>query len=54
MVPEKRLPGLAEYFHADQIDSTRIITDNTGAVVWTATYTPYGQELNPQNSAIEF
>jgi RHS repeat-associated protein len=44
----------AQYFHTDQIDSTRLVTDNTGAVVWSATYSPFGQELSAQNSAITF
>jgi RHS repeat-associated protein len=44
----------AQYFHADQIDSTRLVTDNTGAVIWQATYNPFGQELSTQNTGIRF
>jgi RHS repeat-associated protein len=44
----------AQYFHADQIDSTRLVTDSTGAVAWQATYNPFGQELSAQNSGIRF
>jgi RHS repeat-associated protein len=44
----------AQYFHADQIGSTRLITDNTGTAIWQATYNPFGQELSPQNTGIRF
>jgi RHS repeat-associated protein len=44
----------ARYFHNDQIGSTRLVTDNTGAAIWSATYSPFGQELSAQSSGIEF
>jgi RHS repeat-associated protein len=44
----------AQYFHSDQIKSTRLVTDNTGAVIWQAIYSPFGQELSTQKSDIRF
>jgi RHS repeat-associated protein len=35
--------GTALWYHHDQNGSTRVLTNNTGTVVGTATYTPYGQ-----------
>jgi RHS repeat-associated protein len=34
--------GTVQYLHQDQIGSTRLITDSTGAVAGTFTYNPYG------------
>jgi len=34
--------GTVTWLHTDQIGSTRLLTDNTGAVVGTNTYDPYG------------
>ena len=34
--------GAIEYLHADNVGSVRTITDNTGTVVSTTDYTPYG------------
>src|SRR5207245_2784911 len=42
----------AQYFHTDPVDSTRLVTDSTGAVVWQAIYSPFGQELAAQNNTI--
>jgi RHS repeat-associated protein len=44
----------AQYFHTDQVKSTRLVTDTNGGVVWQATYSPFGQELSAQNNAIAF
>jgi RHS repeat-associated protein len=44
----------AQYFHTDQIASTRLVTNSTGAIVWQADYNPFGQELNSQNNSIRF
>jgi RHS repeat-associated protein len=44
----------AQYFHTDQVKSTRLVTDSNGGVVWQATYSPFGQELSAQNNAITF
>ncbi len=35
--------GVTSYFHADQLGSTRALTDQTGHPVATYTYTPYGR-----------
>jgi RHS repeat-associated protein len=35
--------GTINYLHHDQLGSTRMITDSTGEIVGTATYTPYGK-----------
>lgn len=35
------------FYHGDQLGSTRLLTDSTGATTWSATYLPYGQEWNP-------
>jgi RHS repeat-associated protein len=35
--------GTISYLHHDQLGSTRVVTDATGAVAGTATYTPYGK-----------
>lgn len=44
----------AQYFHSDQVKSIQIVTDNTGAITWQATYSPFGQELSAQNNGIRF
>ena len=35
------------YYHGDQIGSARLLTSGGGWAVWSGTYTPYGQEINP-------
>ncbi len=35
------------YYHGDQIGSARLLTAGGGWAVWSGTYTPYGQEVNP-------
>jgi RHS repeat-associated protein len=37
-----RSDGTAQYFHADHLDSTRVVTDQAGAVVERIAYRPYG------------
>lgn len=42
--PVEQITGTAaQYLHQDQLDSTRLITNSTGAVVGTYRYTPYGK-----------
>jgi RHS repeat-associated protein len=36
------------YYHANQINSSTMITAGNGWPVWQATYLPYGEEYNPQ------
>jgi RHS repeat-associated protein len=40
------------YYTPDQINSTRVVTDNTGTVVYSVTYDPYGgiQQSSPNNT----
>jgi len=38
------------FYHGDQLGSTRLLTDSTGATTWSATYLPFGQEWNPQTT----
>jgi RHS repeat-associated protein len=41
--------ALAEqYYHGDQIGSSRLMTSAGGWPVWQATFLPYGEEYNPQ------
>ncbi len=35
------------YYHGDQIGSARLLTAGGGWAVWSGTYTPFGQEINP-------
>ncbi len=39
-----------EYYHGDHLGSARMITDASGAVTWSATYLPFGYEINPQST----
>lgn len=43
--------GSALYYHHDQIDSTRMLTDRAGALVTTYTYDAYGNQTSMTGSA---
>ena len=53
-------PVIAKYYYyaSDQINSTRIITDSTGTVVYSAQFDPYGglqkQWVNTYNPSVKF
>jgi RHS repeat-associated protein len=38
------------YYHANQVESSTLITGGNGWPVWQATYLPYGEEYNPEMS----
>jgi RHS repeat-associated protein len=40
----------AEYYHGDQIGSSRLMTSFNGYPVWQATFLPFGEEYNPQTT----
>ena len=39
------------YYHEDQINSSRLISDGYGYPIWQATFLPYGEEYGPQIGA---
>ncbi len=43
--------GAATYHHHDQLGSTRLLTDNDGTVIGTATYDPYGNATDATGAA---
>ncbi|MCL4514279.1 MAG: RHS domain-containing protein [Firmicutes bacterium] len=38
--------GEVSYYHNDQLGSPMALTDNTGKVIWSQDYLPYGEDLN--------
>jgi RHS repeat-associated protein len=46
--------GATSYLHTDRIGSVRLVTDPTGAVVATASYTPYGLPIASATAATPF
>ncbi|QTD49292.1 RHS repeat-associated core domain-containing protein [Sulfidibacter corallicola] len=43
--PGRPVAGTVRYFHTDQISSTRLVTNQSGAVVAQMLYTPYGRQV---------
>jgi RHS repeat-associated protein len=39
-----------QYYHGDQIGSSRLMTSGGGWPVWQGTFLPYGEEYNPQST----
>jgi RHS repeat-associated protein len=42
--------GVVDYYHQDELGSTRVVTDNTGTIVATYTYDAYGKQLGHTGS----
>jgi RHS repeat-associated protein len=50
----KNAGGLTDYYHTDHVGSTRLITDESGAVVADVAYTPFGEPLSEQEESYLF
>ncbi|MBU7012618.1 MAG: hypothetical protein HXS46_18200 [Theionarchaea archaeon] len=50
----KKVSGLTDYYHTDHLGSIRLKTDESGAVVTDAAYTPFGETLTEQEERFLF
>jgi len=50
----KKVSGLTDYYHTDHLGSTRLITDESGAVTGEVQYTPFGEPLTEQEEPYLF
>jgi len=46
LVARKNPDGTTQYYHDDQLGSTSIITNQTGGIIETTSYSPYGEVLS--------